>query len=169
MSTMAARLCASSRARASSWAERICALTRASSSRTRNGFAMKSAAPSPSDFTVASSGGMDEIISTGTSRNRSSDFIFASSCRPSILRSEEHTSELQSQSNLVCRLLLEKKNYRRSGLPLQCLLGFIEQPHVFDGDHGLVGDGLQQLNVMGCERPGLGARHADHADRRALA
>src|SRR2546430_11446114 len=32
-------------------------------------------------------------------------------------RSEEHTSELQSQSNLVCRLLLEKKkknnNFRR--------------------------------------------------------
>src|SRR2546430_16808909 len=30
-------------------------------------------------------------------------------------RSEEHTSELQSQSNLVCRLLLEKKK-KRSGL-----------------------------------------------------
>src|SRR2546430_9420983 len=31
-----------------------------------------------------------------------------------LVRSEEHTSELQSQSNLVCRLLLEKKtNYRR--------------------------------------------------------
>src|SRR5688572_32731781 len=30
-------------------------------------------------------------------------------------RSEEHTSELQSQSNLVCRLLLEKKNtYERA-------------------------------------------------------
>src|SRR2546427_7961930 len=28
-------------------------------------------------------------------------------------RSEEHTSELQSQSNLVCRLLLEKKKYYR--------------------------------------------------------
>src|SRR2546430_4351293 len=27
-------------------------------------------------------------------------------------RSEEHTSELQSQSNLVCRLLLEKKKYK---------------------------------------------------------
>src|SRR2546430_10040466 len=26
-----------------------------------------------------------------------------------LMRSEEHTSELQSQSNLVCRLLLEKK------------------------------------------------------------
>src|SRR5256886_11389706 len=29
-------------------------------------------------------------------------------------RSEEHTSELQSQSNLVCRLLLEKKNVHRT-------------------------------------------------------
>src|SRR5688572_32762784 len=28
-------------------------------------------------------------------------------------RSEEHTSELQSQSNLVCRLLLEKKNIKK--------------------------------------------------------
>src|SRR2546430_7909222 len=27
----------------------------------------------------------------------------------SFIRSEEHTSELQSQSNIVCRLLLEKK------------------------------------------------------------
>src|SRR5688572_32342961 len=30
-------------------------------------------------------------------------------CSPRERRSEEHTSELQSQSNLVCRLLLEKK------------------------------------------------------------
>src|SRR2546430_7405184 len=29
-------------------------------------------------------------------------------------RSEEHTSELQSQSNLVCRLLLEKKKKKTS-------------------------------------------------------
>src|SRR2546430_13272442 len=32
-------------------------------------------------------------------------------------RSEEHTSELQSQSNLVCRLLLEKKKKGRQILP----------------------------------------------------
>src|SRR5256885_12482904 len=32
-------------------------------------------------------------------------------CRPSLSRSEEHTSELQSPCNLVCRLLLEKKKY----------------------------------------------------------
>src|SRR5436309_5299878 len=33
--------------------------------------------------------------------------------RRNALRSEEHTSELQSRENLVCRLLLEKKNYGR--------------------------------------------------------
>src|SRR2546430_10583543 len=32
--------------------------------------------------------------------------------RPAAMRSEEHTSELQSQSNLVCRLLLEKKKQK---------------------------------------------------------
>src|SRR2546427_4321841 len=31
----------------------------------------------------------------------------------SAVRSEEHTSELQSQSNLVCRLLLEKKKRQK--------------------------------------------------------
>src|SRR2546430_11668332 len=35
--------------------------------------------------------------------------------RQALDRSEEHTSELQSQSNLVCRLLLEKKKKKRTG------------------------------------------------------
>src|SRR2546429_5544414 len=34
--------------------------------------------------------------------------------RAMVKRSEEHTSELQSRLHLVCRLLLEKKNYRRT-------------------------------------------------------
>src|SRR5205085_10279727 len=39
------------------------------------------------------------------------------------LRSEEHTSELQSQSKLVCRLLLEKKNIRLSSeIPLAVIM-----------------------------------------------
>src|SRR2546430_4627536 len=40
-------------------------------------------------------------------------------------RSEEHTSELQSQSNLVCRLLLEKKKKNNNQSPVrieQCIL-----------------------------------------------
>src|SRR5688572_32080930 len=44
--------------------------------------------------------------------------------RPLGVRSEEHTSELQSQSNLVCRLLLEKKknHARNSSLVEDCEL-----------------------------------------------
>src|SRR3954465_11379580 len=34
-----------------------------------------------------------------------------------IIRSEEHTSELQSHDNLVCRLLLEKKKETAAGAP----------------------------------------------------
>src|SRR6266567_8769351 len=34
-------------------------------------------------------------------------------------RSEEHTSELQSQSNLVCRLLLEKKKKKKKRLNIK--------------------------------------------------
>src|SRR2546430_11363941 len=37
------------------------------------------------------------------------------------MRSEEHTSELQSQSNLVCRLLLEKKKSLRL-LSMRCAM-----------------------------------------------
>src|SRR5205085_3461716 len=42
-------------------------------------------------------------------------------------RSEEHTSELQSQSNLVCRLLLEKKNKKNNILTINSR---IELSHV---------------------------------------
>src|SRR2546430_7380388 len=45
----------------------------------------------------------DSGIATAHGRRRCGDRRSGSS------RSEEHTSELQSQSNLVCRLLLEKK------------------------------------------------------------
>src|SRR2546421_5099837 len=38
--------------------------------------------------------------------------------RPGSMRSEEHTSELQSRSDLVCRLLLEKKKKKKK-LPRQ--------------------------------------------------
>src|SRR2546430_6510994 len=56
---------------------------------------------------------------TPCSRRRSSPSSWTGTCASSpsstsrtTVRSEEHTSELQSQSNLVCRLLLEKKKQR---------------------------------------------------------
>src|SRR2546430_13012237 len=41
------------------------------------------------------------------------------------LRSEEHTSELQSQSNLVCRLLLEKKKNEKRKVISMSLYTFL--------------------------------------------
>src|SRR5256886_6077000 len=49
--------------------------------------------------------------------------------RRELHRSEEHTSELQSQSNLVCRLLLEKKKKKKS-TPTICPI-FSEHRSVF--------------------------------------
>src|SRR5260221_1616623 len=62
------------------------------------------------------------ISSTGASQRVAiaacSRCVARNRCRShtSNMRSEEHTSELQSHSDLVCRLLLEKKNLRRGRL-----------------------------------------------------
>src|SRR2546427_5370079 len=48
-----------------------------------------------------------------THTRRSSDWAACRCCCRMACRSEEHTSELQSQSNLVCRLLLEKKKNKK--------------------------------------------------------
>src|SRR2546430_15848484 len=45
----------------------------------------------------------------GTNQLVRDHYIVVTNLPPKLVRSEEHTSELQSQSNLVCRLLLEKK------------------------------------------------------------
>src|SRR2546422_7598290 len=42
--------------------------------------------------------------------------------RPVTMRSEEHTSELQSRLHLVCRLLLEKKKKARETIYLRCTM-----------------------------------------------
>src|SRR2546429_7006145 len=46
----------------------------------------------------------------------------ARTCQDGDLRSEEHTSELQSRLHLVCRLLLEKKKKNKSTLPALLLV-----------------------------------------------
>src|SRR2546427_1934306 len=86
-------------------------------------------------------------------------------------RSEEHTSELQSQSNLVCRLLLEKKNRPEDGAA-EVRAAPVERHHGagIEPDHedlaptvggrqraGLAGrqlDALRETDHL--ERPGLG-------------
>src|SRR2546430_3890430 len=48
---------------------------------------------------------------------RAGYFSQCDNANPNGKRSEEHTSELQSQSNLVCRLLLEKKKATQDSTP----------------------------------------------------
>src|SRR5205807_10128216 len=50
-----------------------------------------------------------ERINEGTAFSLRRDPLILDAHPPARLRSEEHTSELQSPCNLVCRLLLEKK------------------------------------------------------------
>src|SRR2546427_5553795 len=51
-------------------------------------------------------GASGNIGAAAAAKSAADGYTFLVSANP---RSEEHTSELQSQSNLVCRLLLEKK------------------------------------------------------------
>src|SRR2546430_389397 len=66
----------------------------------------------------------DPCPTTKTSRCRAQrdSMVFGCRGRCGAKRSEEHTSELQSQSNLVCRLLLEKKKAKSSRAAVTALL-----------------------------------------------
>src|SRR5256885_2827339 len=60
-------------------------------------------------------GGSDRLCPARVVRMESQRGQRPGLCPP--CRSEEHTSELQSPCNLVCRLLLEKKKETKTGLP----------------------------------------------------
>src|SRR2546430_10171506 len=55
---------------------------------------------------------LEELSFDGGSKRVGAYAVFGDGSE--VYRSEEHTSELQSQSNLVCRLLLEKKKTARA-------------------------------------------------------
>src|SRR5688572_30902372 len=54
-----------------------------------------------------------DVVGPGAGLGAADDLDVAEEVLGQVLRSEEHTSELQSQSNLVCRLLLEKKKKKK--------------------------------------------------------
>src|SRR5437667_9321380 len=82
---------------------------------------MEDSAPcSPAAFKMASSKGISDVTPSRENRFepryracRTCSKRSARISRSRILRSEEHTSELQSHHDLVCRLLLEKKKINR--------------------------------------------------------
>src|SRR2546426_4836836 len=64
-------------------------------------------------FGIASLGLADEHTGEAQARNPEED------------RSEEHTSELQSPCNLVCRLLLEKKKKKKTKCDSGCMRNYV--------------------------------------------
>src|SRR2546430_9107314 len=79
-----------------------------------------------------------EVIATRQAAN-----VLRADARPRVTsdqhRSEEHTSELQSQSNLVCRLLLEKKkNNINTSYPSQDLIPFYSR-YLYDNAPSMSG------------------------------
>jgi hypothetical protein len=67
------------------------------------------------------------------------------------------------------RIVDDFQDLRHRGLARQRLLGLVEQPRVLDGDDGLVGEGLQEMDRLVVERSSFAARDADRADRNAIA
>src|SRR3712207_8261464 len=57
------------------------------------------------DPAMAADLGVDKVFGRGTTPGEVASYLIHA-----LVRSEEHTSELQSRQYLVCRLLLEKKN-----------------------------------------------------------
>src|SRR5262249_7222353 len=73
-------------------------------------------------------------------------------------RATDHAKNLAG-----CRLLLQR--FGESTVPS---LQFLEEPHVLDRDDRLVGERLQQRDLLLGERPHLGAADLNRADRDAL-
>src|SRR5690606_41877603 len=71
-----------------------------------------SASMSSSSITIRLTNGFPMLQPSSIRTARTTSPVSAISAPPAsfLSRSEEHTSELQSRENLVCRLLLEKKN-----------------------------------------------------------
>src|SRR5205807_1038244 len=81
--------------------------------------------------------------------------------------SEEHTSELQSPCNLVCRLLLEKKNSTRPDEPYLCFQAQESEGYARDEPRPLTQQALLAFGVVPSGRSGPNAelkvpsRHVD--------
>src|ERR1019366_10328376 len=76
---------------------------------TQDVLAQKSSKPAYLDPTLPTDQRVNDLVSRLTLDEKVSQMQDVAAAIPRLGRSEEHTSELQSLTNLVCRLLLEKK------------------------------------------------------------
>src|SRR5262249_4019043 len=93
-------------------------------------------------------------------------FLFFSASCPAV----PMTSLISGASCTVCGLNDELRLVLVRLCELATLvLDFVEQPHVLDRYHRLVGEGGHQLDFLSAERPHGGAGQDQHADRRSFA
>src|SRR5262249_33918032 len=71
---------------------------------------------------------------------------------------------LENRFKLAGRGADNTKHFRRSRLLLQRLPQLAKQPRVLNGDDGLVGEGLDQLDLLLCKRPRFLALQSEHAN-----
>src|SRR2546430_7431969 len=90
----------------------------------------------------------NEAINASAGRQTATSTMTAprSPCCRCVYRSEEHTSELQSQSNLVCRLLLEKKKrfHNRDATEIRCA-----QTEILNLDVVVARRGINRHHLLG--------------------
>mmetsp|Transcript_70472 Transcript_70472/g.166163 ORF Transcript_70472/g.166163 Transcript_70472/m.166163 type:complete len:439 (-) Transcript_70472:517-1833(-) len=77
-------------------------------------------------------------------------------------------NRVQHRLNIVRRLGDDLEDLGGGGLALQRVLGLVEQPHVLDADHRLVGEGLRQRDVLGIEGLGMISLEDQHAEPDAV-
>src|SRR5258708_31783028 len=73
-------------------------------------------------YTTLFRSGLPRILSAQGPSRISASLMALRKPSPSLMRSEEHTSELQSPDHLVCRLLLEKKKLENCSQVLDIFL-----------------------------------------------
>ena len=81
----------------------------------------------------------------------------------------EHGLQLERRTDRLPHLAQRRELPHRARERLGTRIQHLEQAHVLDRDHRLVGEGLQQLDLLVGEVSHVGARDRDRADRSALA
>ena len=80
----------------------------------------------------------------------------------------EHSLEIEGRADRLTDLTQRSQLPNRLRQLARPRLQFLEQPHVLDGDHRLVGEGFEQRDLLVGERTDLRAANHDRPDRNAL-
>src|SRR5215470_10433560 len=76
--------------------------------------------------------------------------------------------DIEHRLNIGWRAGNDAEDFARCGLLFQSFFEFLKQSHVLDGDHGLVGKGLEERNLLISERPDFHSANQDSPDRKSL-